>query len=431
MRITALKQSLAAVIAAMDGILEVAANDNSRDLTADEQTEFDAKAKEAEHLQASIKREESILALKASAASPVVVPGAPAATVPAAPKEKLEPGIMFARLTTSLAACDMDQRAAADHAQKIWGDETGQIVANMEQATTTKGGFLVDTAYSRDFIDILRPRVVVRSLGARSVPMPEGNLTTRKKTGTSSASYVGERVPSPTTGPTVDQIAMSAKRLTALVPITNQLLRRASLGVDALVRDDLLESVAVKEDQQFLRGTGSTTAPAGIRNLANAANVIPMTAAPDLVKITSDLNKLRLAVLNANIPMTSPGWIMSWRTRLYLAGLRDGNGNIAFPSIDGNGTLLGYPIGTTTSVPDNLGAGTNESEVYFGDFAQLLIGDTYNVTIAASDVAAYDDGGTIRAAFSNDETVIRIIEEHDTGIRYDLAFAILTGVLWF
>jgi HK97 family phage major capsid protein len=90
--------------------------------------------------------------------------------------------------------------------------------------------------------------------------MPDGNLTQRKKTAGTQASYIGERVPAPTTDVSVGQNAMSAKRLTALVPITNQLLRRASIAVDAMVRDDLLESVSLKEDQQFIRGVGSSTA---------------------------------------------------------------------------------------------------------------------------------------------------------------------------
>lgn len=434
MRITALKQSLAAVIASMDGIVQAAtdASGTIRDLTAEEQTTFDAKAKEAETLQAQIAREEQLLALKASAAAPVTVPGSTGTstgTVAATVKEKLDPGIGFARVVTSMAACDMDQTAAAAHAESIWGTETGQIVANMEQATNIKGGFLVNTEYSSDFIGLLRPRVVVRQLGARSVPMPEGNLTMRKKTGGSTAGYLGERQPAPVTGVTVGQINMSAKRLAALVPITNQLIRRASIGVEAMVRDDLVESVSVKEDQQFLRGVGSAAAPTGLRNLIVNNHVLTMTANPDLAKVTSDLSRLRLAVLNSNIPMTSCGWIMSYRTKLFLEGLRDGNGNFAFPTV-ASGTLYGYPIGVSTSVPDNLGAGGNESELYFGDFAQFLIGDTLQVAIAASDTAAYDDNGTIRAAFSNDETVIRIITEHDTQVRYDAAFAVLTGVTW-
>lgn len=438
LRIAALKQKLAAVLADMDAVIEAATDAETgdpRDLSAEEQTSFDELKARASALQASIRREEEMLALKASAASPVILPGGtPGAggggvTVPAQVREPAKPGVMVARIAQAVAIGGGDQRATAHAAEQLYGSEMGQIVANMEQATNTKGGFLVDTAYSSDFIDILRPRVVIRQMGARTVPMPDGNLTTRKKTAGTSASYVGERVPAPVTAATVGQITMSAKRLTALVPITNQLIRRASTNVQMMIRDDLVEGVAVKEDQQFLRGTGSATAPTGLRNLIAAGNVIAANATVNLVNVTNDLGKLRLAVLNANIPMTQCGYIMSPRTLLFLENLRDGNGNKAFPEV-AEGRLGIYPIGVTTSVPDNLGAGTNQSEIYFGDFAQFMIGDTEQIAIAASDVAAYDDGGTIRAAFSNDETVVRLIAEHDTQVRYDTAFAVLTGVTW-
>ncbi|WP_209445006.1 phage major capsid protein [Sphingomonas yabuuchiae] len=433
MRITALRASLAAEVGSMEAILDAASNDNNRDLTAEEQTAFDKHKAEAERLQAAVGREETTLALKASAAKPIHVGGAGAGggTVPAAVKEKLEPGVMVGRIALSLAATGgNDQRAMANHAQTVFGDETGQIVANMEQSTNTKGGYLVDTDYSRDFIGLLRPRVVIRNLGARSVPMPDGNLTMRKKTAGTQAGYVGERVPAPTTDMQVGNLNMTAKKLMALVPITNQLIRRASYGVDQMVRDDLLDSAAVKEDQQFLRGAGSAVAPTGVRNLVAAGNILAMTGNPNLVTVSSDLGRMTLAVKNANVPMISCGWVMSPRVREFLASLRDGNGNIVYPSIEANGTLKGYKIAETTSVPDNLGAGGNESELYFGDWSQFLIGDTYQVALAASDTAAYDDGGVIRAAFSNDETVIRLIEEHDTQLRYDRAAAVLTGVTW-
>lgn len=434
MRLTALKQSLAAVIAAAELITTTAANDGDRDLTADEQSTFDAKMTEAAGIQAKIRSEEQILALKASAAMPVDLgTGGTGAggqgALPAAVAEKPKPGIVMARIAIALAAGGMEQRAAAAHAETTWGTEAGQIVANMEQSTNTKGGFLVNTAYSNDFIDTLRPRVTIRRLGARSIPMPDGNLTTRKKTANTSAGYIGERVPAPTTDLAVGQISMTAKTLAALVPITNRLIRRAAFGVEQMVRDDLVESVALKEDQQFLRGTGSSTAPAGLLSLVPAGQKIVSRVTINLENVTADLRDLRYKVISSNIPMSSCGWIMGPRTKLFLETLRDGNGNLAFPSVE-NGTLYGYPIGVTTSVPENLGAGTNESELYFGDFSQFLIGDTMSVTLAASDVAAYDDGGVIRAAFSNDETVIRIIEEHDTQLRYDTAFAVLTAVKW-
>jgi len=433
MRITALKMSLAGVLAAATLITTTATADGDRDLTAEEQADFDAKMTEAAGLQTKIGREEQLLALKSSAAAPITVPrgtqGNQPGTVPAAAATPLPPGTMFTRITMSLAACNMDQRAAADHAEQVWGTETGQIVANQEQSTNVKGGFLVNTAYSSDFIDLLRPRVVVRSLGARSIPMPEGNLTMRKKTKGTNAGYVGERQPAPTTDVEVGTMSMSAKTLRALVPITNQLIRRASIGVVQMVRDDLLEGVAVKEDAQFIRGVGDDNTPKGVASLMPVGNKIAVSAETTLKTVTADLAKVRLRVINSNVPMISCGWIMTPRSKMFLETLRDGNGNIAFPEI-AQGRLYNYPIGMTTSVPDNLGAGGNESEIYFGDFSQLLIGDTESVTIASSDTAAYDDEGVMRSAFSNDETVIRLIAEHDTGTRYAVAFAMLTGVTW-
>lgn len=436
MRITALNTALAAALTAMDGILGVAAADSDRDLTADEQATFDGHKAEAEKLKGKIAVEQDLLDRKASAAKPITVPGGPTGTqpdkVPAAVEQKAEAGDMVGRVAIALAATGgLDQRAMAAHAASVWGDSTGQIVANMEQSTAVKGGYLVDTAYSRDFIGLLRPRVIIRRLGARSVPMPDGNLTMRKQTGSTTAGYVGERTPAPVTDVTVDQLKMSAKTLRALVPITNQLIRRASFGVDQMVRDDLVTSAAIKEDQQFTRGAGSATAPTGLRNLITAGNVLTMTANPALATVSSDLGRIRLKVITANVPMAKCGWAMSPRSQMFLGNLRDGNGNLVYPTMnDPEPTLYGYPVGVTTSVPDNLGAGGNESEIYFGDFEQFLIGDTYQVTLAASTEAAYDDNGTIRSAFSNDETVIRLIQEHDTQLRYDAAFAVLTGVTW-
>lgn len=436
MRITALKQSLAAVLANMDGLLQTAADDGNRELTADELAKFETYKAEADGLEASIKREEELLRLKSTSALPVTaLTPTPDGTQPGGPKaapkvaEKLDGGIAFARIVTSFAAVGMDQRAAADHASKIWGSDFGGIVANMEQSTDVKGGFLVEKTFSKDFIDILRPNVVVRKLGARPIPMGSGNLTMRKKTAASQAAYVGERQPIPATNPTIGQLSMSAKKLAALVPISNELLRHADIGVDALVRDDLTETVAVKEDQQFLRGAGSATSPKGIAALMVAGNKFDAAAATTLASVDNDLGQLRLKVFTSGVPMTTCGYIVSPRTFTFLETLRDGNGNKAYPEI-AQGRLGAYPIEQTVSVPDNLGVDGDESEVYFGDFAQFLIGDTYNLTIATSTEASYVEDGVTRSAFQNDETLIRVIEEHDTALRYDTAFALLEKVTW-
>src|SRR3546814_1151451 len=124
----------------MEGIVNatlVTATDDTpehyRDLTAQEQADYDKHKAEATKLQGQIKQEEDLLALKASVAMPVVVPGTPGAnggrvTVPAQAREELKPGIMVARIAQSVAIGGFDQRAAANAAEGLYGTEMGQIV---------------------------------------------------------------------------------------------------------------------------------------------------------------------------------------------------------------------------------------------------------------------------------------------------------------
>ena len=127
--------------------------------------------------------------------------------------------------------------------------------------------------------------------------------------------------------------------------------------------------------------------------------------------------------------MTRAGWIMAPRTQMHLMNLRDGNGNYAFPEVM-SGRLRNKPIFLTTQIPINLGGGT-ESEIYLVDAAQIVVGEHMGIEISMSTEAAYNDGtGTMRAAFSRDETVMRAILQHDINARHLAAIAILTGVTW-
>ncbi len=128
--------------------------------------------------------------------------------------------------------------------------------------------------------------------------------------------------------------------------------------------------------------------------------------------------------------MTSPGWIMSPRSFIYLLGLRDTQGNKAFPEM-ASGTLKGYPFATTTAIPNNLAVtGTNESEIYFCDFADVLVCEVPGLLISVSSEAAYYDGSAVVSAFSRDQTVIRVIAQHDLVMRHTESVAVLSDVDW-
>lgn len=268
-------------------------------------------------------------------------------------------------------------------------------------------------------------------MGALSVPMPNGNLTTRKQTSTSNAQWIGERAAVATSAPQIGNVTMSAKKLAALVPISNDLLRYNSIQTDNLVNNDVTREVALAEDQQFIRGAASANAPAGLRYLANASNIIAANATVNVQNVRNDLGKLRLALTKNNVPMLRPGYIINPTLVEFLSQLQTSTGALAFPEI-ADGRIGSFPYASTTSVPDNLGTGGNQSELYFADFAQIMVGDALQTTLAVSTQASYVDGeGVTRSAFQNDETLIRVIEAVDLAARYDMAIAVLTGAAWF
>ena len=112
--------------------------------------------------------------------------------------------------------------------------------------------------------------------------------------------------------------------------------------------------------------------------------------------------------------------------------MTDANGNFFMMNELSNKRLFGYPIGVTTNIPINLAVtGTNESEVYFVDMADVVIGDSTTLILDADAGAAYYDGSQIQASFSLDQTVLRAIVEHDITLRHDFSCAVLTDVDWY
>jgi HK97 family phage major capsid protein len=322
---------------------------------------------------------------------------------------------------------------AAQIAEAQWG-ESG-LFASQNMGSGSAGGFLVPEDVSSEVIELLRPASVVMALGPQTVEMTAGNLTMNRLATGAAASYIGEQTDAPATSVGFGQVKLSAKKLAALIPISNDLLRASGTSADRIVRDDLVTALAQRMDLAFIRGSGTQFSPLGLRFQALAtafagSHILAVTGAATLPDVTAQLGRLELALLNADVAMTRPGWLMAPRTLMFLMNLRDGNGNFAFPEVQ-RGELRGKPFRVTTQIPTNLGGGTNESELYLADFAHVVVGEHMGIEVALSTEAAYRDAGNnLQAAFSRDETVMRAIAQHDLGLRHLPAVAILTGVTW-
>lgn len=431
-RITKIRARRAVILDEMEAITNAIADDTG--ITAEQQEAFNALTAEDDKLQAELKTLEDLERRRASLAVPVGViqtPDAPAGGQPSAPAAPAPKGVTFARMTRYLAAA---QGSIVQAHQIAEANGDSGLFANQNMSNATAGGYLVPEAVAGEIIELLRPASVVRSMGPRVIPLPNGNLTTNRRATGASFGYVGEQQDVPASGLTFGQMKLSAKKFAGLVPISNDLLRSASTSVDILVRDDIVEGAASAEDLYFLRGAGTENTPLGLRNQLigtayEALNILTMTATPDLQKVDNDLGRLELALMNQNLDPSAAHWVMSPRTAMYLTNLRDGNGNKAYPEM-AEGMLRRKPVKVTNNIPQNLGGGT-ESEIGLIHPSHVIIGDQNAISIATSTEAAYKDAnGVMQAAFSRDETLMRLIMHHDIGLRHLPAVAWLTGVTW-
>ncbi|RFB73828.1 MULTISPECIES: phage major capsid protein [unclassified Herbaspirillum] len=421
MDLKSLLQARAGVQAKIAGIAAKEAAGTA--LSAEEISEFGALSAEFEALTDKINRLQASERMSAAVATPVQSP------LYAQPKaaDKRKPGESLGIMVRSLISSKGDVRAAANFAETEC--QAPDIAAALNTTTNTAGGFIIPPGYVPEVIELLRPNSVIRSLGARTMPMPAGTLSMAKIASGSNASYVGEGVDIPKSEPTFGNLNLSKKKLVAMVPVSNDLVRFSSPSANEIVRDDIVQGLGTREDQAFIRDDGTGNTPKGLRALAIAANVIPANAVINAQNVKNDAGKLELALMGKNVKMIKPGWVFSPRTLVFLTNLLDGNGNHVFPEI-ATGNWRGKPYKTTTSVPDNLGDNGDESEIYLTDFNDAIIGEATGLIIDVSGEASYVENGTLVSAFSRDQTVVRAITEHDFGLRHDPSTAVLTGVKW-
>ena len=399
------------------------------DPSEDQSKAFAALEGEIKALDGHIERAEKLEVAKAK----TVVPAEPTKGADGLPHvEVVDPdkgvkGAIFSKITRSLAVSKGVVPYAMDFAAKTFGEQHPATKA-LATGVGSAGGFLVPEQYSAEIIELLRAVAIVRRAGARSIPMNGTTMIPRINSGTA-ASYVGENSDIKSTGMTFGQIRLTSRKLAAVVPISNDLLRSPGPSADAIVLDDLLASMANAEDQSFLRGDGTGNAPKGILHWMNSGNS-QASAGATAANIETDVQFLIGSLINNDVRMVNPCWLMPPRSKLKLEFLKDAVTNVlTFPEVAEKGQLKGYPIFTSNNIPINLGGGS-ATEIYFVDMADVVIGEEMGVEVKVSEEASYNDGTQLVSAFSQDQTVVRVITKHDICMRHDRSAAVITGATY-
>lgn len=282
----------------------------------------------------------------------------------------------------------------------------GTMTKALAVGTNSSGGYLVAPQVAEDVMRMIRARSVISRLGPRVVPVARTLAVTSIST-SATAYYVAENAAIPISEPTFAQTPLlTPKELTALVPVSNRLLSDAAISpaVEQVLRQDLAEIMALRQDLAFIQGTGTGGEPLGL------VNVPGLTPAPSLgangrAPTFDDLKDMMGALRAQNAPFERPGWIFHPRTIGTLEKLKDTTGRylsdagvLTFDRTGGGGTLLGFKFATTTQIPANLttGSSTDTSYIAFSsDWDEAWIGENESLSIEASVDATYSpDGGT-------------------------------------
>ena len=397
-------------------------------LTAEDLAEFAKLETEHSELAAQLGRQERSQSLVAQTATPVTangLGGSPAIHV----KQELKnyPGAKFTRLAMSVAA----GKGNVDDAVKFATSEIGDNDVAMAITTASdSGGSLVPENWADEVIELLTPRTVVRELGARSIPLPNGNITMPRQTGGATSAYKGEMERGEVSESKFGDLKLQAKEQISLVPMTKKLLNQSGYRTEQLVLQDMINATAQTQDRAFIRGESLTgDAPTGMRKTAlDAGRVIAFSGELIATNIDEYLGALLLGLEEANSNMIMPGWMLSPRTARFLADLKNASGKNQYPEMQ-NGFLKGVPFKKTTNIPADLGVGTNESEIYLADFNDVLIGETNEWSIDISQETPYvDSEGVTQYTFQQNMVLLRLVTENDIGFRHLEGLIVGTGI---
>ncbi|WAF58609.1 phage major capsid protein [Aeromonas caviae] len=260
------------------------------------------------------------------------------------------------------------------------------------------GQNLVDTTFmGGSFIDMLRNRTTIMRL-ATTMGGLVGNVDVPRQTGGATAYWLGEGEDAQEGTPTIGQLELSPKTLGAYTDITRRLLMQSSMDAEVIVRRDLVNAMAQAIDFAGYYGSGAGNQPRGIKNYTGI-NAVDFAAALPTFKELVDMESL-IAADNADIGQM--GYIGNAAFRGHCkTTAKFGTGTESTIWEPGN-TINGY----NTEISNQIAAG----DVFFGNFADMLIGMWGGLDLTVDPYSLSKSGGLRIVVFQDVDFVLRRVE---------------------
>lgn len=376
-----LKQERHSLVTAQNDLINsVEARSENPNFTEDEQRTFDTNDAKIKDLDEQIKRAEAVEDAKKRAASSAGAgtsfgKGEQREMDKAMKRYSVHKAIRSLLPNQKLDGVELEMHQEYSKRAKASGVEiTGLAMPTELRAdgqTVTEdsgdyGGNLVPTQ-QREVIEFLRPKPVLREMGATYLTGLTGNVSFPVNNGGIVATWEDEVAEVSPSKNAYGSKAMAPRRLASTVPVSMQNLFQSAPDLERLTIDEINAVVANALDVDGINGAS------GILNTAGVGTVVGGTngAAPTWDHIVD----LESKVFVANANSAKMAYLINSATKGKLKKTKHSAGDLNY-LMGMDNTINGYNVGVSNLVPSNLTKGTADpvSAAIFGDFSQLIIG---------------------------------------------------------
>lgn len=238
------------------------------------------------------------------------------------------------------------------------------------------GNYVQTTVDAGMFTDVLRPAMVLMQAGVTVLPGLRGNLGVPRKTVAGTLAMLTEVAAASETEPTTALPTLSPKRASAYTEPSKQAIIQSEVGIESMLRQDLVDGVAVLMENQGINGSGSSPNARGIRNVSGIGSVVGGT--DGLALAWSHIVDLESAAANANAMSTERAGYLTNTKVVGKAKKTVKATNLPFIWDAGDRPLNGYRAMVTNNVPSNLTKGSSgavcSSAVFSSDWSMFVLG---------------------------------------------------------
>ena len=306
-------------------------------------------------------------------------------------------------------AAGFEREVSAAVEQRMGVSARGYLVSNevlqrdLTVGTGSAAGDLVFTdARPGSFIELLRNRLALSTLGVTMLTGLNGPVAIPRQTAGGTAYWVAEKGTLTESNPTVDQVNMTPKTLGAYTEFSRRLLLQSSIDVETMVRNELATVIALEIDRAALYGTGSNSQPQGLKFVTGINTENFGAASPTYVELVAMETSINAD--NADIGA------MSYLTNSTRYGAFKTTAKIGTEAqfvLEPGGTVNGYPVVRSNQV--------ETGDVFFGVWNQMLMGMWGALDLQVNPYALDTSGGVRVVALQDVDVAVRHPESFTRG----------------